>query len=66
MSARFFAETSVFFRLVDTLGAYLVERVEIPWAFQVSLQGTKDRLIPDMGKHGVRCVPATRFLANLP
>ena len=45
---------------------YLVERVDIPWAFQVSLNGTADRRIPDVGRHGVRLVPAVRFLTNLP
>jgi uncharacterized protein len=45
---------------------YLVERVPIRWAFQVSLRGRIDRLHPDLGTHGIRQVPAARFLANLP
>ncbi len=53
-------------RPLDRSLRYLVQRVDIPWAFQVSLHGTVDRRIPDAGRHGVRLVPATRFLANLP
>ena len=45
---------------------YLVERVTIPHAFQVSVRGRVDRFRPDAGRTGVRFVPATRFLANLP
>jgi predicted AAA+ superfamily ATPase len=45
---------------------YLVERVRVRHAFQVSMQGSVDRRIPDVGAHGVRIVPAARFLANLP
>ncbi len=44
---------------------YLVERVGVPWAYQVSLKGTADRFIPDVGR-GVRLLPAARLLANLP
>jgi hypothetical protein len=45
--------------------AYLVERVRVPWAFQVALRGSIDRRVP-VGKGAVRLVPAARFLANLP
>lgn len=45
---------------------YLVQRVTIPHAFQVSMRGRVDRFQPDAGRTGVRFVPATRFLANLP
>jgi len=45
---------------------YLVQRVDIPWAFQVSLHGQADRWLPDVGLNGVRMVPAERLLANLP
>jgi uncharacterized protein len=45
---------------------YLLERVHVPWAFQVSLRGTTDRRVPGVGKGMVRIVPATRFLASMP
>jgi hypothetical protein len=45
---------------------YLLERVAIPHAFQVSVRGKVDRRLPDIGTHGVRMVPAARFLGNLP
>jgi hypothetical protein len=45
---------------------YLCERVPIPHAYQVSLRGTAERFVPDVGAHGVRFVPAARFLSNLP
>jgi len=45
---------------------YLVERVPIPWAFQVALRGAVDRRVPVGQGRGVRLVPASRFLANLP
>jgi predicted AAA+ superfamily ATPase len=45
---------------------YLLERVAIPHAFQVSLHGTADRVLPRVGKSTVRIVPAARFLASLP
>ncbi len=45
---------------------YLVERVPIPWAFQVALRGTVVRRVPVAKGTGVRLVPASRFLANLP
>lgn len=51
---------------VDRGLRYLVERLAIPFAFQVSLRGTADRFVPDIGTSGVRLVPAVRFLANLP
>ncbi len=44
---------------------YFLERVEVPHAYQVHFKGTKDFFIPNIGKHGVRCLPASRFLANL-
>lgn len=46
--------------------AYLLERVAIPWAFQVALRGRIDRYVPVGAGGGVRLVPASRFLANLP
>jgi hypothetical protein len=52
-------------RPLDTNLKYLIERVSIPLAFQVSFAGTNDVFLPNIGKHGVRLVPARRFLANL-
>jgi predicted AAA+ superfamily ATPase len=45
---------------------YFVERVPVVHAFQVSLFGTVDRFLPEVGASGVRMVPAARFLASLP
>ncbi len=45
---------------------YLLDRVPIRWAFQVSLRGDEDRMLPDVGKHGVRLCSAAKFLAHLP
>lgn len=45
---------------------FFAERVAVPHVFQVALHGTADRFLPDAGKHGIRLVPATRFLAALP
>ena len=45
---------------------YLLERVRIPYAFQVSLRGRTDSRVPDVGGSVVRMVPAARFLAHLP
>ena len=45
--------------------SYLVERVGVAHAFQVSLRGTVDRIVR-AGRSRVRLVPAARFLANLP
>jgi len=45
---------------------YLLERVPVPWAFQVALRGRVDR-VQAVGSRGrVRLVPAARFLASLP
>jgi predicted AAA+ superfamily ATPase len=53
-------------RPLDRGLAYFLERVPTPLAFQVSLLGSVDRRMPDVGAQGVRLVPAARFLANLP
>jgi hypothetical protein len=45
---------------------YLLKRVRIPHAFQVSLRGSSDARLPDINGCRVRRVPASRFLANLP
>lgn len=45
---------------------YFVERVAVPHAFQIALSGGTDRFLPDVGAHGVRLLPATKLLVNLP
>jgi hypothetical protein len=45
---------------------YLLERVTVPYAFQVHLRGGRERRIEDVGRSQVRHVSAARFLANLP
>jgi len=45
---------------------YMLERVSIPYAFQISHRGTKDYRVPDIGKSFVRVMPAAGFLTNLP
>lgn len=45
---------------------YLLERVHVPFAFQVHLRGGRERRIEDVGKSRVRHVSAARFLASLP
>lgn len=45
---------------------YLLERVRIPYAFQVAVRGQSDTRLPDINGCRVRRVPAVRFLANMP
>ena len=45
---------------------YLLERVAVPFAFQVHLRGGRERRAADVGKSKVRHVSAARFLASLP
>lgn len=45
---------------------YFLERVSVPFAFQVSLRGAIDRRLAPIGKSQVRAVPAAKFLSNLP
>lgn len=45
---------------------YLLERTNIPWAFQVSFNGTDDRELVKIGTSKVRLMPAAKFLAGLP
>ena len=45
---------------------YLLERVAVPFAFQVHLRGGRERRAADVGKSQVRHVSAARFLASLP
>jgi hypothetical protein len=45
---------------------YFLERVRVPFAFQVSLRGAMDTRVRDIGGSRVRILPAARFLAHLP
>lgn len=45
---------------------YLLERVAIPFAFQVHLRGGRERRVEDIGTSRIRHVSAARLLANLP
>ena len=45
---------------VDPALVYFKQRLAIPWAYQVTLEGTRDFV-----ESGVRVVPASRFLAAL-
>jgi hypothetical protein len=45
---------------------YLLERVAVPFAFQVHAGGGRERRVADVGRCRVRQVSAARFLANLP
>jgi len=45
---------------------YFLERVKVPFAFQVFLSGTKERRISDINGATVQLISAARFLAQLP
>ena len=45
---------------IDPALRYFVDRLEIPWAYQVVLDAKRDFM-----SHGVRCLPAHRFFAAL-
>jgi uncharacterized protein len=51
---------------VDSNLKYFLERVSVEHAFQIHFSGDTDYYKPSVGKNGVRCLPASRFLANLP
>lgn len=51
---------------LDSGVRYLLERVPVPFAFQVHLRGGRERRAVDVGKSVVRHVSAARLLANLP
>lgn len=53
-------------RPLDSNLRYLLERVKIPFAFQVSLRGHVDTKLPPINGAHVRLVPAARFLMHLP
>jgi len=46
--------------------AYLLERVKIPYAFQVHLKGSDNYRVEDINGCKVFIMPATKFLSNLP
>lgn len=45
---------------------YLLQRVQIPYAFQISLTGTTHTRLPQVGQSEVHLMPAARFLSALP
>ena len=45
---------------VDPALAYFRDRLEIPWAYQVTLEGDRDFV-----ENGVRVLPAAKFLSSL-
>lgn len=53
-------------RPLDSGLQYLVERLHIPYAFQLSFRGNQHHHFPQVGKNGVTLVNARSFLANLP
>ncbi len=53
-------------RPLDPSLRYFLERVSVPYAFQVSLNGKLNYRIPNINGSIVRVIPATLFLANLP
>jgi hypothetical protein len=53
-------------RPLDPSLKYLLERIKIPYAFQLSLNGTKDWRPADINGSRIRVLPAARFLVNLP
>lgn len=59
-------ETKVGEKSLDKNLKYLLERVKIPYAFQLSLNSTNDWRAPDINGCRVRLMPASRFLLNLP
>ncbi len=50
---------------LDSNLKYLLERVKIPYAFQISLKGTKDWQPQPINGCQIRVMPAARFLAQL-
>jgi predicted AAA+ superfamily ATPase len=50
---------------LDTNLKYLLERVKIPYAFQLSLTGKHDFMAPTINGSKIRIMPGAKFLANL-
>jgi len=53
-------------RPLDSNLKYFLERVFVPYAFQISLKGTKDYRVPDINGCKVRIMPSENLLVNLP
>ncbi len=51
---------------LDSNLKYLLERVKIPYAFQIHLNGTMHKRLPDINGAQLWLMPAAKFLANLP
>ena len=51
---------------LDSNLKYLLHRVKIPYAFQLSLRGEKDYRVADINGCKIRIMPALRFLIQLP
>lgn len=52
-------------RPLDPNLKYLLERVKMPYAIQISLRGKSDVLLPPINGCRVRLMPGARCLANL-
>lgn len=53
-------------RPLDKNLKYFIERVKVPYAFQLSLHGTKNYTVPDINGCKIQICQAKNFLANLP
>ena len=45
---------------------YLLERIKIPYAFQIHLKGNNDFRVQDINSSKIRVLPVWKFLINLP
>jgi predicted AAA+ superfamily ATPase len=52
-------------RPLDPSLKYFLERIKVPHAFQISMGGTNDVVLPPINGCKVRLMPSARFLANL-
>ena len=50
---------------LDTNLKYLLERIKIPFSFQVHLDGDKFKRVPDINNSKIHILPAHIFLANI-
>ena len=50
---------------LDTNLKYLLERIKIPFSFQVHLDGDKFKRVPDINNSKIHILPAHIFLANM-
>ena len=53
-------------RPLDPNLKYFLERVKVPYAFQLSFKGQKDFSPAPIGGAHVRVMPASKFLAGIP